>query len=430
MRAGTLDLRAETMAAHGKRGVSEHLSAWRDYLTSRGNSAEHVRKSTGAATRILTAANVGVLADLAPSRILKAVKELNGGNASARTRNVHLGAVRSFVRWCIHDGRLAADPLAGMKSMNVEKDRRRVRRPLLDDELARLIRAAETGPEYHLLSGADRSVLYRLASGSGLRAGEIASLTPASFNLSPEGPSVTVQAAHSKRGKLDVQPIRSDLADVLRPWLANKPKGAPVFTGRMGRTAEMIRFDLRRARRAWALETGDLAEAWQRRSTDFLRRTDGERRIVDFHALRASFITSIVRAGASVKVAQSLARHSDPKLTLNCYTTLGLHDVRAGLDGLPVFDDDAPESEAAALRATGTDGPASGGLTGRNAPANRCEPSPSIAPKASHGRTREQRENPLKTRGNRASSRGNATHCENSPGWIRTSDPRIMSPLL
>ena len=33
----------------------------------------------------------------------------------------------------------------------------------------------------------------------------------------------------SKRRRLDVQPIRPDLADALRPWLASKPTGAPVF---------------------------------------------------------------------------------------------------------------------------------------------------------------------------------------------------------
>jgi len=40
---------------------------------------------------------------------------------------------------------------------------------------------------------------------------------------------------------------------------------------------------------------------------------------LDFHALRVTYVTLLVQAGAYVKEAQSLARHSDPKLTMNVY---------------------------------------------------------------------------------------------------------------
>ena len=83
---------------------------------------------------------------------------------------------------------------------------------------------------------------------------------------------------------------------------------------------------------------------------------DAADRVVDFHALRMTFITLIVKGGASAKVAQHLARHSDPNLTLNTYTSLGLHDVVAGLDGLPATPSaDGGDSEPATLAAIGTD---------------------------------------------------------------------------
>ena len=75
--------------------------------------------------------------------------------------------------------------------------------------------------------------------------------------------------------------------------------------------------------------------------------------VVDFHALRATYITLLVKGGASVKVAQELARHSDPKLTMNVYTKLGVHDLTGALDALPSLTGDAPERER--MRATGTD---------------------------------------------------------------------------
>ena len=40
---------------------------------------------------------------------------------------------------------------------------------------------------------------------------------------------------------------------------------------------------------------------------------------VDFHACRVAYVNFVLKAGASVKEAQSLARHSDPRLTLNIY---------------------------------------------------------------------------------------------------------------
>jgi hypothetical protein len=36
----------------------------------------------------------------------------------------------------------------------------------------------------------------------------------------------------------------------------------------------------------------------------------------DFHALRACYISNVIRAGADLKQAMTLARHSDPKLTV------------------------------------------------------------------------------------------------------------------
>jgi hypothetical protein len=40
----------------------------------------------------------------------------------------------------------------------------------------------------------------------------------------------------------------------------------------------------------------------------------------DFHALRHSFVTALAAAGVGPKELQTLARHSDPRLTLGVYT--------------------------------------------------------------------------------------------------------------
>ena len=40
---------------------------------------------------------------------------------------------------------------------------------------------------------------------------------------------------------------------------------------------------------------------------------------LDFHALRTAFINLVFESGPSVKEAQTLARHSDPNMTMNVY---------------------------------------------------------------------------------------------------------------
>jgi len=56
----------------------------------------------------------------------------------------------------------------------------------------------------------------------------------------------------------------------------------------------------------------------------------------------------------NVKVAQELARHSTPTLTLGRYAHVQLVDQTRALDALPAVD--SPESEQEAVRATGTEG--------------------------------------------------------------------------
>jgi len=174
-------------------------------------------------------------------------------------------------------------------------------------------------------------MLYRVAAGTGFRASEMRSLTPASFDLDADPPTVAVEAAYSKRRGHDVQPTPKPLAIVLQPWLARKAKRAPVFDLPQ-RTAEMLRADLAAAGIASRDEAGH---------------------VVDFHSPRHTYVSHIVEGGASVKVAQELARHSTPTLTIGRYAKTRLHDLTAALEGLPIGD--PTKTEAATLRATGTD---------------------------------------------------------------------------
>jgi integrase len=181
------------------------------------------------------------------------------------------------------------------------------------------IEAARNGRPFRGMSGADRTLIYLTSANTGLRASELASLTPRSFDCATPSltPSLTVQAAYSKRRRKDVLPLRADVAALLREYVKGRPAAKPLWPGTWPDVgAEMIRVDLAAAGIPY---------------------TDEEGRVYDFHALRHQFISNLARAGVHPKLAQDLARHSDINLTMNAYTHLELQDRAGALEKLPAI---------------------------------------------------------------------------------------------
>ena len=76
-----------------------------------------------------------------------------------------------------------------------------------------------------------------------------------------------------------MQPIRDDLADMVRSWLVDKSADERVFEKLPNATAPMIRSDLAAARSAWIDDAGqDEQERSRREASDFLRYRDGSGR--------------------------------------------------------------------------------------------------------------------------------------------------------
>ena len=191
----------------------------------------------------------------------------------------------------------------------------------------------------------------------------MASLTPEGFDLDGDPPTVTVAAAYSKRSRHDTQPIRSDLAESLRPWLASKVPGRPVFGKLTKHTAKMLRVDM---------EVAGVAPV------------DASGLVVDFHALRHCYVSALARSNAPVKVIQTLARHSTPTLTFGAYAHIGIHDQTTALDALPNLSTPAVGPEMVALAAMGTEGP-----THELTPAPLLPtPCPPLAHRGARGKTR------------------------------------------
>lgn len=325
-------LEARTVAA--SQPLSAHLDDWHAAIIAKGNTAKYAKLVKHRAKAMFEACGFTMWSDLEPGRVQTYLGDLKESGKSIRTANFHLQAARQFCRWMVRERRATENPLGHLQGDNPKKDRRRTRRALSVDEFAWLVSTTEKAADWQGIGGAERALLYRFASETGLRADEIRSLTKASFDLEGKNPTVTVIAAYSKRRRDDVLPVRPSMVESVKSHLANKVPDAKAFN-LPTRTADMLRADLTAARAEWMKGATTPEEAARRRKSDFLAFEDDAGRVFDFHALRGQFASNLAAGGVHPKTAQELLRHSTVELTLGIYTHLPKDSLSAALGVLP-----------------------------------------------------------------------------------------------
>jgi integrase len=65
-------------------------------------------------------------------------------------------------------------------------------------------------------------------------------------------------------------------------------------------------------------------------------REDAEGRVIDFHALRTTYVSWLAMTGAHPRLAQDLARHASIETTMARYTDLSMVDAKGAVDRLPL----------------------------------------------------------------------------------------------
>jgi integrase/recombinase XerD len=222
--------------------------------------------------------------------------------ASQQTKNHYLTVMKTFCHWALATGKLPNCRLLFLKRGKVTDAVQR--RAATKAELAKIIKSAEQGGEVCDLSDADRAMLYRVATGTGFRAGELADLHAHHFKLTAKPPFILLPSKSAKNREETPQPITDALAKLLRPYLRGIE--GTVWPGGWSETAaEMLRVDLAAAGIPFETRDG----------------------VLDFHALRTSFITNLARAGVHPKIAQ----HSDINLTMPVYTKMDLGELAKAL---------------------------------------------------------------------------------------------------
>ncbi len=206
------------------------------------------------------------------------------------------------------------NPIDHLDLLNVRTDRRHDRRAMTADECQRLLKAATNGPVLAGMTGQQRAMLYHVALETGLRRGELMSLTRGAFDL--EAATVRLEASYSKHRREDVLPLRPAMVDALREHFTLLAPKANAFN--VPCNDDMLT-------RAFRLDCAAAGIVYR----------DDSGRVADFHALRHTFISNLAQGGIHPKTAQQLARHSTITLTMDRYTHVHRGELANALDVLP-----------------------------------------------------------------------------------------------
>ena len=329
---GLLDAKA---VAHAK-SLLAHAD---DFVTSLRNNdvGDDYWKTVGARVRsIINACEFNFISDVSASRVESYMAELKVCGLGQRTVNHYLAAMKQFSKWLVADRRTSENRLTYLKGGNAKLDVRRERRELNDAEIGGLLRAARSGKPICGLTGSQRITLYSTALGTGLRASELASLTPTHFDLAADPSTVAILAPDEKSRRGDVLPLPSDLVRLLSRILSDMPSDARLWPGTWAKShngCKLMQQDLEVANVPYKTDEGQ----------------------ADFHALRHTYLSRLGRSGASPKAMQRLARHTTVELTLGKYTHANLYDLASAVDGLPPLPTGSTNDETSGeLQATGT----------------------------------------------------------------------------
>lgn len=234
--------------------------------------------------------------EISASKVLGCLAELkNEKKKSQQTVNHYLRAIKQFTRWLVRDHRTDEDRLRFLQGGNVKTDRRLERRELNELEIQHLLDAAKTGEISSTLTGWQRYTLYATALTTGLRASELASLTPQHFELFATVPVVQIKAKDEKARRGDVIPLPQKLVTIMQSWFPKVPADAQLWPGKWAaqkRAGRLRQKDLETARDHWIADAPNESER-EIRSKSPLLRYKNETGQADFHALRHTYLSRL-----------------------------------------------------------------------------------------------------------------------------------------
>jgi integrase len=389
VKANVLTAVEDAVSDHQNTSLAEHVAAYLVHLEAEGTCVDHRGNVQRCLNRIADDCRFLKLADMNVDAFERWLVWMTKEGMGARTKNLHRASAVAFCNWCVAAGRMTVNPFSKVKKANEDADPRRKRRAMNEDELTRLLEVARRRPLLDRMTvrrgknkgkavaklrestkirleklGWERALIYKTLVLTGLRKKELASLVAGQLEIDGPVAFLELEAGDEKNREGSDIPIRADLADDLRQWLAAKLEACKAEARRQG---EPIPARLPTDTPVFTVPDKLVRVLDRDLMAAGIPKRDERGRTVDVHALRHSFGTLLSKGGVSPRTAQAAMRHSTIDLTMNVYTDPRLLDVHGALDvlpGLPLVGGGEEQQ-----RATGT-----AGLKGALAPG--------LAPKA------------------------------------------------
>jgi integrase len=270
-----------------------------------------------------------LLEDISPVDMSNHFVERRGLMAT-ETVIVEMSSARTFFKWCLDHEILAANPMR-----LIRQPRREIKEPrILEPEELQALFAEARKPEYTQLF----YVWLQVAIWSGIRIGTLLQINPRCFSLGAH-PRWLIPGSMMKAGRPLKVPMAPQCAEILQAWLVESEPGEDdrVFP----RAYKWIWKTFRNVTKECGLED------------------------VTPHALRRTFITTLIRAGATEKLAARLAGIRNLRVLHNHYYATRVRDEEEIIETFDPFALSKVVVETTIAGAKASDGQVRDELSGR-----------------------------------------------------------------
>ncbi len=243
VKANVLTVNEDAVSDHQATPLPVHFDAYGNHQKVKGLNATRIKNTKTRLNRLATECHFKRLADLnadALAHWLAAQASLKTP-MSPGTRNEYRQELVGFGNWCVKTRRLMSNPFRDVPRADAKSNPSRKRRSMTEAELIRLLEVARSRPLQEALTirrgkqkgkavaqvrkevraelervGWERALIYKTLLLTGLRKGELASLTVGQLHLDEANAFAELYAADEKNRQGSEIAIRSDLADDLR----------------------------------------------------------------------------------------------------------------------------------------------------------------------------------------------------------------------
>lgn len=321
------EIMAESGAPIERKSIREHFQSWLRAFQSEQSEGTFTRYDgiVGSFLDHLGGKGSLSLASLKAEDVER-YRDYLQGRLSPGTVNTHLKVIRVGLEKAVKQGVFERNPARLVDNLSTEG--RHERRAFTLPELKKLL----------AVCGADWQTAVVLGIYTGLRLGNIQSLTWANLDLQAQELTIRTQ----KTGRMQILPLAKPLLHHVETLPANDDPKAPLCPSFQGKTVSWLsnQFYELMASAGLVQSRGD----HQKKKGKGGRSARRQLSDISFHALRHTATSLLKNAGASDVVARDIIGHESAAVSRN-YTHIDGETKRAALDKMPDVTKPTPQEK-------------------------------------------------------------------------------------